>query len=1005
MSNYKENNFLKTVFSFLKPKEDLIKQDKLNDNEKSINCLIGNNNLQIKTWKKEYNPLRSIVLWGWDSDNNPSFLILYGKHEFKSTESDGESINNILEDEVEYTSYAFFKGNEGHLPSFQSVKIIEEDGYYNRNKDEEFPKMYYKTGIKYNWYWDRDENYVVKEFKNLEEENKIRLNYFTEITYEECVEKIEALNINFSNFKLAKHPNEILKLDIAYYKYYLNIYNMLSHKNLYMRKKNLNQLIESNPPKEIYDLILKLGSTEVISGLFLELAKRNNTLLIEEARNIISSNINWAAESYNKGVKRCIDIYINSLTKELRENRENSIREHLHEMDLHLIHIDGKDIPKNKILEGANYRKYAAQDLLKEYYGRYDYEKGEWVENRAPQRYKKGLYTDGVMLNTITLKNSIEEAEVYGLADVIGTIAYYLDAPRLTYYFKGNGKSKELKYFKRYVRRIIDSYAKNDSEKFIEAMKSLLTSYTKYDYVCKFKGNFQFNDFIKHYLYYDFKEKPPVGWDNWYARHEWMSNDQLMKLQGRYEFMKEIWDNHLEDVLYIAINSNIDHVFKACYYILKDSEKTNELISTMSYKKLIDLTEVSYEPLGNMFKEILTDKINKINKFDSRLMIDLINSNSEISNELAMSFFKRTNGLFKSSDIKDLMFLDDLDKWISLFKNNLLSLDENEYLNFIKSIIDNSEKFEKVNINLSKDIKDILSLSTNKVENILFNEKVDLILHVISSIFEKSNMSEWIELFIEEVIFSISYEELENLLKEINIENEQKAISLRNRQVISLLESIKNNQLPSDTQFITILESGTSQMIKILFEIVMKNSEELSKRFSTLLIMFESDVTILNKKAEEIFESMEKEKQKKLHGMIIDSPVNKVYLFGLRKLDEIYGDLLPKEFIIQMLEHTSSDIKAYISNKTNEILDNLGDGDEELFMYYIKTLIFLPNRISKSKNNIYEAIPKFAIKHRNKLKELEEILLDIGGSNILIDSERALVALAKIRKGDMSLEG
>lgn len=106
-----------------------------------------------------------------------------------------------------------------------------------------------------------------------------------------------------------------------------------------------------------------------------------------------------------------------------------------------------------------------------------------------------------------------------------------------------------------------------------------------------------------------------------------------------------------------------------------------------------------------------------------------------------------------------------------------------------------------------------------------------------------------------------------------------------------------------------------------------------------------------------------------------------------------------------MLEHTSSEVKEYISDKTTEILANLGDGDEELFMYYVKTLIFLPNRISKSKDSIYEVIPKFATKYKNKLNEIEDMLLDIGGSNIIVDSERALMALAKIRKGAMYLEG
>ncbi|MGN2350043.1 hypothetical protein ACTFH7_16290 [Clostridium cagae] len=353
----------------------------------------------------------------------------------------------------------------------------------------------------------------------------------------------------------------------------------------------------------------------------------------------------------------------------------------------------------------------------------------------------------------------------------------------------------------------------------------------------------------------------------------------------------------------------------------------------------------------------------------------------------------------------NFMFLNDLDNWIKLFKESILSLNEKEYLNFVKEIIDNSDRFRETNVALSKEIRDLLSLSVNKLKGISNDEKMNLISYVISSIFEKSSMPEWVEIFVEEAIFSLSYEELENLLNGVTIKDTQKAISERNRQVVSLLESIKNNEVPKDSQLVSILESATAQMIKILFGIIERNSETLSKRFSTLLIMFESDITILNKKAEEIFENMINEEQKKLHGIIIDSPVNKVYLFGIKKLKEIYGDLIPKEFIIQMLEHTSSEVKEYISNKTTEILANLGDGDEELFMYYVKTLIFLPNRISKSKDSIYEVIPKFATKYKNKLNEIEDMLLDIGGSNIIVDSERALMALVKIRKGAMSLEG
>ena len=1002
MSKFKENSFFRTIFSLLKSKEQKIEQLKSDENEFNKNGLVEKTNVQNIIWKKDYNPLRSVILWGYDNSNNPSFLILYGEHKFINNENQGQGINNVLEDNVKYNSYAIFKGKEGHLPSFQSVRIIEENGYYNKNKEDKSPKMYYKTGLKS--YWNKDENYRVKDFINLKPEEQIILPYFTTNTYEEYANIIEKQNINFSDFKLVKNPSEILRLCKDSDEYEI-IYEMLSNQNIYMRKKSLNELLEMNPPKDIYELLVNIGSTELISGLFLELAKRNNPILIKEAKVIFESEINWAEENYIKGVKRCAHIYLIALNEELKAERINTIYESLPQMDLHLISMNNNDIPPDKIIEGSAYRKYAAQGLLKEYYGNYDYSQRKWVEYRSPQRYKISTYSDGVILKTLELKNTLQEAEAYGLADVIGKIAYYLDAPRLNYYFRGNEKTKELKYYKGYVRRIIDSYGKNDPEKFIQTMKALLTSYTEYDYVCKFRGNFQFNEFLKHYLYYDFQEKPPTGWENWQARSEWMGNDQLMKLQGRYEFMKEIWDNHLQDVLDIARSAKINPVLKACYYILKDSEKTNDFVDNMSYKELIDLTQGSYEPLANVFKDILSNKLNAITTFDSKIMIALMSSSKEEIHDLAKEFINKTNGSFLASGLVDLMLIDNLHMWIDLFKESILSLDNNEYCNFVKAIINKSDKFINLNINFSKDIKDILSFSTSKIQDISEDKKANLISYMISEVLNITEMPDWVEVFIEEVIFSISYEDLENLLTQIIIEPINKPILQRSGQIVALLESIQSKKLSSDSQIIGILETGTSKVINILFGTIMGNREELITRFSTLLLMFETDITILNKEAEEIFDNMAEEAQRKLHGIIIDSPVKKVYSFGLRKLEEIYKDLIPKEFILQMLEHTSVDVKAYISNKTNEILDNLGNGDEELFMYYTKTLLFLPNKVSKSKDNIYEAIPKFVLKYKDKLDEFENILMDIGGSNIIADSERALTTLAKIKKEVVLVEG
>ena len=61
-------------------------------------------------------------------------------------------------------------------------------------------------------------------------------------------------------------------------------------------------------------------------------------------------------------------------------------------------------------------------------------------------------------------------------------------------------------------------------------------------------------------------------------------------------------------------------------------------------------------------------------------------------------------------------------------------------------------------------------------------------------------------------------------------------------------------------------------------------------------------------------------------------------------------------------------------------------------------MLYLPNRASKSKEQIYRTMPLFLKYHPQKRQELEHMLLDIGSANSRIDSERALVAFAQIQK-------
>ena len=1009
MSKFKISNFFKFISSLMRSNENNENvvtnsfENDLDNNENQEKKLINRDfiykpKIESRVNKLDCYPLRQLVLWGWDKENNPSLIIFYGKHEDKIGNYSPEIIWNSLKDEVEYTSYAIYKGKDGHLPSFESVNFAQT--YREREYN-----LYYKKDIEGSHYYISEEAEIVKGFQHLNESNRPKFNYFDEQNYSHYVNGLKEQNIIIEDFKFANNPNEILNLTTEFDEYYELIIEILSNNKLYNRKKKLNKLIEMNPPKNIYKKLIEVGSSEVISGLFIELAKRKNSILIEEAKIIISADIDWVSNSYAKGVRRCINIYINALDDNLRKKREKNIRENLKYMDLHLIKVNNKVVPEDKIIDGAAYRKYSMSGVFNtvDYSYEYNPSTGRYTSKTIEREdfYLPSKYNDGKRLNIIEFKNTIQEAEVYGMADVIGKIAYYLDAPRLTYYFKGTSNTKQLKYLQRYVRRIIDSYAKNDSDKFIEAMKSLLTSYTTHDYLCKFKGNFQFNYFIKNYLYYDFKEKPPTGWDDWSARANWMKNDQLLKLEGRYEAQKEIWDSHINDVIYIAVNSKVDTIRKALYYIIKDACFKEGFVENIEFKTLIDLALTDYEPIANLFKDTLERKIDSLNKFDFNIMLHLMKCSNNKIHKTAIKYMKESKGNFKAKEICELMFLPNIDNWLDLYKESLLSLKDEDYSEFVKSLICLSERFNEENIEPSKEVKEIILMSTNKITNLSKEEKKKLVSELIESLITSSNITLWIEEFIEELIFAVSYNDLHNLLQDIKFNYKNKALSERNMKIISILESIKKNTIPKDSQIVSILETGSSKMINSLLDIIQVNRDDLNNRLSTLLIMIESKITMLNIIAEEVFDKMPNEEQIKLHLMIIDSPVERAYEFGINKLNLIYGDKVPLEFIKEMIEHESKDIKSFVLKK----IDKLDSADKDVFIYYMKTVLYMPNKLSKEKDKIYNMIPKFLDKNKESLNIIEDILLDLGSSNIKKDSEKALVTLAKIRGRAINYEG
>ena len=982
-------------------------------------------NLSQKKWTKPYLPTRSLVLWGWSDSHTPSFLILYGEHQYSSTTTSSldespsgkkvgflgtffnallgttssKTINShsstaasFLDESVTYTHYAIFTGHQGHFPHFESVKIITEQNH---------KQMYYKKGISYDYYhYKTDSDSIVESFNTLEV--PITFSYYSQPPYESYVRELEKHNLVFPHFTLAKHPNDFLSLSGGAFTYYPLVSQIISHPKLYMRKKYLSELLEKNPPAEILELLFNLGSCELISGMCLELAKLKNPILLEAAKAFILNPVNFGSQSYNEGVLRCINIYIQTLDSVQKATRIEAIYKDLPFADLPLICIHNKPVPMGKQFSGAQYASFAYNVSLQKFSSQYNRETRSHSECLRSPFYEVGPYTDGYDLNIIAFKNTLQEAISYDLADVVGKLGYYLDAPRLRFYFKASGKTKAYRYLISTVRRTLDDYATHSPNLFVTAMEALLTSYTPNDYLCKFPGNFQYNYFIRHFLYYDFTQKPPTSWN---ARYKWFREDQHLKTTNRQDKYKEIWNQHLDTVVSIARRSTIPVIQKACYYILKESPFTMELIRGLSHSQLITLSQSHYKPLAQLFMTHLNDRINSFITSEPSLLLALMDTSYDTIHQLALDKILSNNSLITPAFLAQCFLLTHGESWLEFLTSELLQLTPEQYSDFIVALSHQLLKPTTIVPPLSLALEELLVNSCSKLEQ-LHLESAKKIMRIIRQVLKDvPALSESLITYFEGLIFSFDYTILETLLEDDIPLNNELPISICQKSILDLLQAIQTRALPSDATFKTILEKGNAPMIKTLIHLLDTFQNELSNRPTLLLLMLECDVIYINELASTVFEKLTNENALLSHQFLLDSPLPKVHQYGLKQLEIRYGDFIPSTFIVQLLEHPHKEVKNFISQKIDNAIANIDTQHVELFMYYVKTLLLLPNKISKGKDALYSLLPAFVSLNPDYKEQVETMLLSIAGSNIKRDSERALMSLAKIRKGTLTYEG
>lgn len=940
---------------------------------------------KARMWKWQYiSPKCQLVLWGWDEKNNPAFCIFYGLQTLKRFEKERRrnytiyEKESLRENEVSYTVYEIYSGQKGHIPSFPKVSIYE--------------------GTQQIRIWDTWE----KE-RGVKLQNPLIMPYYDELSYSEIVAEVKKQISEIPGFHIAESPNDILKLEDRYQAQFGKVCELFSNPNLYMRRKYLTELLKENLPKEFFVYFLTIGSTQAIAGLFLELAKQRNTMLLEETKEW-KDKVDFAEKKVMEGVRRCADIYINALDSGKRQLREKKIRDALPEMDLHYqlsaaeteIYANMLDKEKGE-LSAEFYQK--KKHLLMPHEGQWEQnKKGGWkyVEKLRPKYYKEGLYNDGRQWKVIPIKNTIQEAEAYKLPDVIGKIAYFMDAPRIVCYCTANAQSKVKFYFIRYLRRVIDSYADSDPDSYMKALSILLGSYTKGDYLSKYYGNFQKNYFIRYYLYHSLETSPPnyeeyAGIYYKYAQdlREYEKNDQMLLHDGRFELYPEIWDQHLEETAKLAISSELEVIAKACYFILKDNMEKGRLLDALSKNIIGELTNSFYQPLKALGEELLAEALKNTEEIEEELLLALLKSTEEKIWNIAVQYIENHD---VTPELLASMLLIENTCWIPVWKRKFSELSGEKMLQLIENIYKQRGIFAEWNI---EGVMDALEKKIIGVEAYSWQEKQKLFDFFVALLTSSEKLPKLLLKLIEAAILSIPREEIRKLAN--NLEQEKRVLRPENARMLTILTMLQTNEIPSSAKVLDIIEKGSNQMRHLLLEVLNENKLVLLERKEIFLMFAESPILLLNETAKQAMRGAKEEKKIEMLSVLIDSPVERAYHMGLNELEEQYQGKIPSEIIRKMIEHPSEKIKAYIAEKAEYIINELGCGDSELFLYYVRTLLYLPNKTSKSKELIYKKLSCFVRKYPVENNKVEEILYDIGGSNCKKDSEQALVALARIR--------
>ncbi|MFX1451303.1 MAG: hypothetical protein ACFFCM_10700 [Promethearchaeota archaeon] len=481
-----------------------------------------------------------------------------------------------------------------------------------------------------------------------------------------------------------------------------------------------------------------------------------------------------------------------------------------------------------------------------------------------------------------------------------------------------------------------------------------------------------------------------------------------------------------EDLIKILVESNGPKAWELAIQLVKDKkaelkEDQFVMLCIRPNARLIDFCRDRLVGLDENKKKNITIRIFELISIEEdvkKINLELINSLIEradlpISGETIVPLLRSKNKLGQNL-VSSLIGKESLkagfltkEAYISTFENSAA------YLNLCKSITQFLEQdIEASTFSLEESIEIISSLLQSP------HEEIFLIYDRLSEELI-SKTPEGSKLLLDGIVKNLIRKEITEKLKETFLELLRKTnieiwkpIDIKIINALTKLEDpdisiitqlvlkYKTVAMPTKETIDKVVGSEALVIRRYLIDVLNLMASLIDLQTNILTPIIESDFNDLFTWTSEFIRKVrikEAVKAKYLR-KIIDSPVVRVQEFSFNVLKDIFKEKLPYDIILHLLEHPSEYIRGAIAEEVSDsnIFEKLVKEEPDLFLRYIKSVIYLPNKIAKAKDRLYELLIDFAKSSPSYKNNIKDILLKVGGGAIIKDKERALKAYVKI---------